>query len=354
MIKTDRGVSVMKVLRWTLRGVCYTLLFSAVTLSPSCSPQKKEKPRVVFDALMDLNDLIALYLCSRSPEIDVAGVTISGTMNHRFKDAAEDAESILDLAKVTDTTVASLLSPNFCSPEDLPASWIPLVDDINYYNLPKSQMQPVEMEGYKLIEKIALESSKKIDVLCLGPLNNIAYAISSNPRIKSKISRILVLAGSIHTKKISPLPRNLRFKEGSLYNIFLDPCAAEIVFQSGIPITLVTLDICGLVPNTPDLFEKYPLIPANPGAEFTLKVWKSFASYSRNVISFATFWNLILIMGLINSDILSFDDMKVSVLKEPGLDFGMIIPDEEGHTVRICTGIDTNKFYEKVFSMVNE
>jgi purine nucleosidase len=81
-----------------------------------------------------------------------------------------------------------------------------------------------------LIVDTLLQSRQKITVVAIGPLTNIALALKADPRIKNNIERIVIMGGAYFTNQAE-------------YNFKRDRTAAEIVFQSGVPITAVGLDV---------------------------------------------------------------------------------------------------------------
>jgi inosine-uridine nucleoside N-ribohydrolase len=81
-----------------------------------------------------------------------------------------------------------------------------------------------------LIIETLLASPEPITLVPVGPLTNIALALKSEPRIKPKIRRIVLMGGAFHMLQQE-------------YNIWRDRAAAEIVFSSGVPITAVGLDV---------------------------------------------------------------------------------------------------------------
>lgn len=75
----------------------------------------------------------------------------------------------------------------------------------------------------------------ELEIVCLGPLTNLAIAIAKAPSIVSKVKKCTVMGGvgSGHGN-ITPV---------SEYNFWVDPEATQIVFQSKIPLTIVGWDI---------------------------------------------------------------------------------------------------------------
>jgi inosine-uridine nucleoside N-ribohydrolase len=76
-----------------------------------------------------------------------------------------------------------------------------------------------------------------------GPLTNVAMALLRAPHIKEKIKRIVLMGGSIALGNHTP---------SAEFNIFVDPHAAHIVFTSGVPITMVGLDVTHKAVTGPD------------------------------------------------------------------------------------------------------
>src|SRR5262249_59379212 len=81
-----------------------------------------------------------------------------------------------------------------------------------------------------LIIELLLAAPRKLTLVPVGPLTNIALALKTEPRIKDKIERIVLMGGAFEMLV-------------SEYNIRRDRAAAEIVFRSGVPITAVGLDV---------------------------------------------------------------------------------------------------------------
>ncbi len=85
---------------------------------------------------------------------------------------------------------------------------------------------------YQLIR--ALPDNEKITMVTIAPLTNIALLVRSFPEICSRIEKIVCMGGSTVGGNVTPAAE---------FNIWADPEAAEIVFQSGIPIVMCGLDV---------------------------------------------------------------------------------------------------------------
>jgi purine nucleosidase len=88
-------------------------------------------------------------------------------------------------------------------------------------------------------------------------MTNIALALISEPRIASRIKRIVAMGGGyFEAGNITPAAE---------FNIYVDPHAARVVFQAGIPITLVPLDCTHQALSTAARIERFRGIKNKPG-----------------------------------------------------------------------------------------
>lgn len=81
---------------------------------------------------------------------------------------------------------------------------------------------------------ILLKSETPITLIPIGPLTNIALLLMTYPEVKTYIKEIVLMGGSASRGNVTPLAE---------FNIYCDPEAAQIVFNSGLPITMIGLDV---------------------------------------------------------------------------------------------------------------
>jgi purine nucleosidase len=85
-----------------------------------------------------------------------------------------------------------------------------------------------------LIERVLAEPNE-LGIFPIGPLTNIAMAIRKEPKFAKAVKELVIMGGAIQENgNVTPLAE---------FNIYVDPHAAHIVFHSGIPITLIPLDV---------------------------------------------------------------------------------------------------------------
>lgn len=117
------------------------------------------------------------------------------------------------------------------------ADWFHGPDGMGGMNYPEPKEKAREESGVDILIKRFKEKPGEITLVTLGPLTNIALAINKDPSIVSCIKNIVVMGGSsCSVGNVTPAAE---------YNIWCDPEAADIVFNSGHPdITMVGWELC--------------------------------------------------------------------------------------------------------------
>jgi len=192
-----------------------------------------ERIHILFDTDPGIDDSLAILLALASPELKVEGVSaVHG--NCSVDQATINALAVLELAKAESIPVARgfglpLAQPSLLAPETHGNK------GLGYAVLPQPHTKPVDQHSVEfLIEKI-LASPEKITLVCIGPLTNVAVAIRKDPRILKAVKDVIIMGGAIrHQGNTTPLAE---------FNVYVDPHAAYMVYHSGMPITLVPLDV---------------------------------------------------------------------------------------------------------------
>jgi purine nucleosidase len=178
---------------------------------------------IIFDTDIgdDIDDALALALALQSPELEVKAITTvldRSPLRSRlaWKELGLFGRQDIPIGTGADEPLLDRLHPG------RPRQFQVLTDaDV----VPGPPRHAVD-----LIVRTLLDSPRKITLVPVGPLTNIALALKMEPRIKQKIERIVLMGGAYDM----PRPE---------YNIYRDRIAAEIVFRSGVPITGVGLDV---------------------------------------------------------------------------------------------------------------
>lgn len=189
--------------------------------------------RILFDTDPGIDDSLAILLALASPEVTVEGVSVVHG-NCSVEQAAANALGVLELARASDIPVARgftlpLVQPSLLAPETHGNS------GIGYARLPSPAKHVVAQHSVEfLIDKI-MSAPGMISLVCIGPLTNVAVAIRKEPRIVEAVREVIIMGGAIrHPGNATPLAE---------FNVYVDPHASHAVYHSGMPITLVPLDV---------------------------------------------------------------------------------------------------------------
>jgi len=189
--------------------------------------------RIIIDTDPGVDDALTFLLALASPEIKLEALTTTQG-NVTLEKATRNALSVLELGRASHIPVAA--GSMFPLVQPLRASaHVHGESGIGNSRLPEPHTSPVSQHAVDfLIEKVLAEPNE-ISILPIGPLTNIAMAIRKEPKFAKAVKELVIMGGAIQVSgNMTPLAE---------FNIYVDPHAAHIVFHSGIPITLIPLDV---------------------------------------------------------------------------------------------------------------
>lgn len=187
---------------------------------------------VLIDCDPGHDDAIALLLAFARPELEVAAVTVVAG-NQTLPKTTTNALRVLTLAGRTDVPVAAGMREPMTRSEDRIAT--PEVhgeSGLDGPELPEPESQAVNAHAVDVIRDAAREGP--VTIVPVGPLSNVGMALRQYPDITEGIEEIVLMGDAVGVGNWSPAAE---------FNILADPEAAEIVFESGVPVTMVGLDV---------------------------------------------------------------------------------------------------------------
>ncbi|AIU72091.1 pyrimidine-specific ribonucleoside hydrolase RihA [Hafnia alvei] len=187
---------------------------------------------IILDCDPGHDDAIALILALASPELELKAVTTSAG-NQTPEKTLRNALRILTLLQRSDIPVAGgAVKP--LMRELIIADNVHGESGLDGPELPEPNFAPQQCNAVELIAKTLRESKEPMTIVATGPLTNIALLLTSHAELKPKIARIVIMGGAAGLGNWTPAAE---------FNIYVDPEAAEIVFQSGLPIVMAGLDV---------------------------------------------------------------------------------------------------------------
>ena len=189
--------------------------------------------RIIIDTDPGVDDALTFLLALASPEIKLEALTTTQG-NVTLDKATRNALSILELCRANHIPVAVGSMYPLVQPLRASAS-VHGESGIGNAQLPTPQTHPVTAHAVDFLIETILAEPNEISIFPIGPLTNIAMAIRKEPKFAKAVRELVVMGGAIQ--------ENGNMTPQAEFNIFVDPHAAHIVFHSGMPITLIPLDV---------------------------------------------------------------------------------------------------------------
>ncbi len=225
---------------------------------------------VILDCDPGHDDAIALILALASPELDVLAVTTSAG-NQTPDKTLNNALRILTLLGRDDIPVAAG-APKPLARELIIADNVHGESGLDGPKLPDPAFAPQAMTGIELMARCLRESPQPVTLVPTGPLTNVALLLAAHPELKGKIARIVLMGGAARAGNWTPAAE---------FNIYVDPEAADMVFKSGIPITMCGLDVTHEAQVMDEDIERVRAI-TNPVAQCVAGLLDFFMIYHRD------------------------------------------------------------------------
>lgn len=195
------------------------------------------KRKIIVDCDPGIDDAFALALAAANLEtFDVLGITtVSG--NLPIEQTTENALRLSVFYGMKDIPVAVGAGvPLVRTP--LTAVAVHGVNGLGNVDIPETDKAPVSGNAVTFMKELidALPEGEKVTIVPTGPCTNIALLLRVFPEVKERIEEIVLMGGAAIGGNITM---------SGEFNIYEDPEAAAIVFDSGLPIVMCGLDVTG-------------------------------------------------------------------------------------------------------------
>ena len=203
--------------------------------------------KVIIDCDPGIDDAVALAMALFDPRLEVVAVTaVAG--NAPADRATLNVQAIieqLDPPRYPRMGAATASDHAPC----LNARHIHGDDGLGNAGLQVSQLARQHPSETLICDEVRAAPGE-VTILCLGPLTNIALAISRDPAIASQMGRLVIMGGAVNcVGNVTP---------SAEFNIFCDPQSARDVFRSPTSKTLIPLDVTSQVTFSLGLLEQLP------------------------------------------------------------------------------------------------
>lgn len=298
---------------------------------------------IIIDTDPGQDDALAILLALASPEFDLLGITVvAGNVPLALTEV--NARKICELGGHTGVKVYSgAIRPMVR--KLVTAEHVHGRTGLDGPVLPEPKMPLQSQHAVDfIIETLMTRPAGTVTICALGPLTNIGLALVREPRIASRIKRIVAMGGGF-------------FEGGNMtpaaeFNIYVDPHAAHLVFTSEIPVTLIPLDCTHQALTTHERLAKMRALPnrTGPACVELLEFFERFDEQKYGTDG-GPLHDPCVIAWLLKPELFSSRDVNVAIETQSELTMGMTVIDWWRVTSRkanatVCRSVNADGFFE--------
>ena len=331
---------------WLLLTGC-----GAQSVKPNPDLIKLQTPKpMILDVDMAHEDMFAALLLLSHPNVDLRAITVSGTGEAHCGPGVKNALGLVMLSGHDDIPVACGRETPLEGDHEFPAEWRKAVDDAYGVPLPQGGTAS-NLKAADLLIDILQNSSEPITIVAVGPLTNIAEALQKEPAITKNVNEIYIMGGAVHAEGNvgnSGVGIENQYAE---WNIYIDPTAANIVFNSGIPVILVPLDATQEVPVTRNFYKALGKNQNTPSAKLVYDMLTANLGFVDS--GGFQFWDSLTAAISTDQSIATFEDMNLKVVEEEGPESGRTVQTPDGAKVKVAANADRKTFEQILLTIWN-
>ncbi|MCH9630636.1 MAG: Pyrimidine-specific ribonucleoside hydrolase RihA [Chlamydiia bacterium] len=317
----------------------------------SCSKAEIKAPEtkhvvVITDAFFD--DFLAISYLLESPYISLDALVVSG-IGFCYLDAGiRNLANYLAYVQMPYIPISSTSNTGMCHKGSVPRAW--LLDEKKLFgvHLKNSPKKPKQISGSELIAERVLRADSKVTLLCITALNNVAEFLFNYPYLHGKIEKIVIMGGALSVAGNINTEFNGYLNNTAEYNIALDPCSAEVVFQTDIPKVLCPLDVTDTLPLNNQILDEYRSYLTSETGRFVKELMRNVINNYEDVK--LMFWDAVAAAYLVEPGMFKTRKLNLVVDTTQGPNFGKTSVNYDGSEVEVCTEINQDLFYKSFFN----
>ena len=299
---------------------------------------------VILDVDPGHDDAVAIMLACGHPGLDLLAVTtVAG--NVTIDKTTRNALRVLSLIGCDDVPVgrgaSGPLERQLRTAEDIHGkSGLDGPEEI-----PDAGFGPDERGAVALLSDTIRASSEPVTLIPVGPLTNIALFLREHRDLKDRIAGISLMGGSMGLGNTTPAAE---------FNIYVDPEAAREVFESGLPITMLGLDVTHQAGAGPEERERLRSTGRVGGVVAGFLDFFA-ATYERSFgFDSPPLHDPVAVAAVVEPDLVETRPMRVDVECESDLTRGETVCDFHGVTrkkpnAEVGVGLDREGFFELLY-----
>ncbi|WP_189013119.1 nucleoside hydrolase [Paenibacillus marchantiophytorum] len=298
------------------------------------------KRKIIIDCDPGHDDAIAILLAGANPYVELVAITtVAG--NAEVEKTTVNALKVCELAGITHIPVAKGAGQPLLRVRQTAAD-IHGDSGMDGPTLPHPQKSEEQEHAVDLLIRKLMESDGDITLVPVAPLTNIALAMRKEPAILGKIQEIVIMGGGTFGNTTP----------AAEFNIYVDAEAAKIVFESGVPITMMGLDLTHQAIVTDEIHQRI-LDVDNNVSHFVHELLGFFAHTYKEVFGFAgaPIHDACCVAYCIDPTAFGTKKLRVDIETKGEHTYGMTVVDLLGVTgrepnVNVAFTLDQDKFWD--------
>ncbi|WP_238584429.1 nucleoside hydrolase [Legionella gratiana] len=296
----------------------------------------------IIDTDVGTDDELAILYLLAQKDIDIKAITVVGTGESHCPAGLKNVAGLLALMHQEKIPLACGRATPLSGQHHFP-DWLRKQAD-NLAGaadlLPKVDVK-TSQTAIQLLESTLRSATEPVEILAIGPLTNLGAFVAKDPELKNKIKMIYIMGGAVEsTGNLVEVDQTIKNTTAE-WNIYVDPEAADKVFRSGVPITLVGLDVTNQVPVTQAFYQKLKQNQNNLANQF---FYELFHRNEAEIIEHKWyFWDVLSAVVAYDDSIVKASNKKLRVLLSPEEQAGTTVVDKKGSTIRVCTAVDKER-----------
>lgn len=203
-----------------------------------------KKIPVILDGDPGHDDAIAWTIAHASGRFDILAVTTCAG-NQTIEKTTYNALRVCALIGLNAPVAKGCPRPLLTEPMNAPS--VHGESGLDGPPLPEPAFEAESVGAVELMARVVRACPEKVTIVSTGPMTNTAAFLLAHPELKDRIERVSMMGGGLLHGNWTPAAE---------FNILVDPEAAQIVFESGVPILMAGLDVTEKALVTPADFER--------------------------------------------------------------------------------------------------
>ena len=289
-----------------------------------------------------IDDLLSQLLVLTMPDVDLIGITVTPADCY-IEPALESTYKVLQLMSREQIPLGR---GDYYGINAFPDAWRARPEIINalpmLINLPQPPNPYAYLSATELISNQLSTATENVTVLMTGPCSNLVLALEKSPELATKIKEVVWMAGAFR------VPGNVQTyqHDGTAeWNVFWDPISSKKLFELGLPLTLIPLDVTNQVPVTKQFLSRLATQIDYKLSNLTGQLWAltidTIPSYHYTYFM----WDILATSYLAIPEQFTMERVKAHISNRPP-NAGQTFIDSTGYEITIATNVNTAYFYD--------